>query len=72
MINKATKDACERIDRLIKEIEDRTKHIQEGLDTDHMLRQEQDERYYSFLRHVQHIIGKRCLFLTKLATVTGF
>ena len=62
-INKATKDACERINRLIKEIEDRTKRIQEGLDTDHMLRQEQEEHYYSFLRHVQHIIGKRCLFL---------
>ena len=62
-INKATKDACERINRLIKEIEDRTKRIQEGLDTDHMLRQGQEERYYSFLRHVQHIIGKRCLFL---------
>ena len=61
-INKATKDTCDRIDYLIKEIEDRTKRIQEGLDTDHMLRQEQDERYYSFLRHVQHIIGKRCLF----------
>jgi predicted ATPase len=62
-INKATKDTCDRIDYLIKEIEDRTKRIQEGLDTDHMLRQEQDERYYSFLRHVQNIIGKRCLFL---------
>lgn len=62
-INKATKDACERIDRLMKEIEDRTKRIYEGLDTDHMLRQEQDDRYYSFLRHVQHIIGKRCLIL---------
>lgn len=62
-INKATKDTCDRIDYLIKEIEDRTKRIQEGLDTDHMLRQEQDGRYYSFLRHVQHIIGKRCLFL---------
>ena len=62
-INKATKEACENIDRLIKEIEDRTKRIQEGLDTDHMLRQEQEERYYSFLRHVQHIIGKRCLLL---------
>lgn len=61
-INKATKDACERIDRLMKEIEDRTKCIYEGLDTD-MLRQEQDDRYYSFLRHVQHIIGKRCLIL---------
>lgn len=62
-INKATKDACERIDRLMKEIEERTKRIQEGLDTDHILRQEQDERYYSFLRQVQHIIGKRCLIL---------
>ena len=62
-INKATKDACDRIDYLIKEIEDRTKRIQEGLDTDYMRRQEQEERYYSFLRHVQHIIGKRCLFL---------
>ena len=62
-INKATKDACERIDRLMKEIEERTKRIQEGLDTDHILRQEQDERSYSFLRQVQHIIGKRCLIL---------
>ncbi len=62
-INKATKDACERIDRLMKEIEERTKHIQEGLDTDYILRQEQDDRYYSFLRHVQHILGKRCLIL---------
>lgn len=62
-INKATKDACERIDRLMKEIEERTKRIQEGLDTDYILRQEQDDRYYSFLRHVQHIIGKRCLIL---------
>ena len=33
-INKATKDACERIDRLMKEIEDRTKCIYEGLDTE--------------------------------------
>ena len=62
-INKATKDACERIDRLMKEIEERTKRIQEGLDTDYILRQGQDDRYYSFLRHVQHIIGKRCLIL---------
>ena len=28
-----------------------------------MLRQEHEERYYSFLRHVQHIIGQRCLLL---------
>ena len=62
-INKATKEACDNIERLIKEIKDRTKRIQEGLDTDHMLRQEYEERYYSFLRHVQYIIGKRCLFL---------
>ena len=62
-INKATKDACDRIDYLIKEIEDRTKRIQEGLDTNHLPRQEQEECYYSFLRHVQHIIGKRCSFL---------
>ena len=62
-INKVTKEVCDSIDCLIKEIEERTKRIQEGLDADHMLRQEQEERYYSFLRHVQHIIGKRCLFL---------
>ena len=62
-INKATKDSCERIDRLTKEIEDRTRRIQEALDGDYILRQEQEERYYSFLRHVQHMIGKRCLFL---------
>lgn len=62
-INKATKESCDRIDRLIKEIENRTKRIQEGLDTNNMRRQEQDERYYSFLRNVRHIIGKRCLFL---------
>lgn len=62
-INKATKESCDRIDRLIKEIENRTKRIQEGLDADNMLRREQDERYYSFLRNVRHIIGKRCLFL---------
>ena len=48
-INKATKDACERIDQLMKEIEERTKRVQEGLDTDYILRQEQDDRYYSFL-----------------------
>lgn len=62
-INKSTKDSCERIDRLIKEIEDRTRRIQEALDTDHMHRLEQEEKYYLFLRHVRHIIGKRCLFL---------
>ncbi len=62
-INKATKDSCDNIDRLIGEIEERTKRIQEGLDTDYILRQEQDEQYYAFLRHVQHIIGRRCLFL---------
>lgn len=62
-INKATKESCDRIDRLIKEIENRTKRIQEGLDTDNMRRQEQDELYYSFLRNIRHIIGKRCLFL---------
>lgn len=62
-INKATKDSCDRIDRLIKEIENRTKRIQEGLDTNNMRRHEKDELYYSFLRNVRHIIGKRCLFL---------
>lgn len=62
-INKATKESCDRIDRLIKEIENRTKRIQEGLDTDNMRRQEQDELYYSFLRNIRHIIGERCLFL---------
>lgn len=62
-INKATKETCDSIDRLIREIEDRTKRMQEGLDTDHMRRQEPDERYYSFLRNIRHIIGKRCLFL---------
>ena len=62
-INKATKDACDRINCLIKEIKDRTKRIQEGLDTNYTLRPERQERYYSFLWHVQHIIGKRCLFL---------
>ena len=62
-INKATKDACERIDRLIREIDERAKRLQEVLDTDHILRREQDDRYYSFLRHVQHIIGRKCLFL---------
>ena len=62
-INKVTKETCDTINRLIKEIKDRTKHIQEGLDTDHTLRQKQDERYYSFLRQVKHIIGQRCLFL---------
>lgn len=62
-INKATKDSCDNIDKLIVEIEERTKRIQEGLDTNFILRQEQDEQYYAFLRHVQHIIGRRCLFL---------
>lgn len=62
-INKATKDSCDRIDRLIKEIENRTKRIQEGLDADNMLRREHGERYYSFLRNIRQIMGKRCLFL---------
>ena len=62
-INKATKDSCERIDRLIKEIEDRTRRIQEALDTGHMNRLEQEKKYYLFLHHVRHIIGRRCLFL---------
>lgn len=62
-INKATKDSCDRIDRLIIEIENRTRRIQEGLDTDKMQRQGQDELYYSFLRNVGHMVGKRCLFL---------
>lgn len=62
-INKATKDSCERIDRLKKEIEDRAKRIREALDDEYMIKQEQEEHYYSFLRHIQHIIGKRCLFL---------
>lgn len=62
-INKATKESCDNINRLIKEVEIRTARIQEGLDTDDMFRQKQEEKYYSFLRHVQHIIGQRCLFL---------
>ncbi len=62
-INKATKVSCDNIDRLIGEIEERTKRIQEGLDTDYILRQERVEQYYAFLRHVQHIIGRKCLFL---------
>ncbi|MDD6259573.1 MAG: AAA family ATPase [Clostridiales bacterium] len=62
-INKATKESCDNINRLIKEIEARTARIQEGLDTDRLIRQEQEEKYYSFLRRVKHIIGKKCLFL---------
>lgn len=62
-INKATKDACDNIDRLINGIKERTERIQEGLDTDYYLQKEQNGQYYKFLRHVQHIIGQRCLFL---------
>lgn len=62
-INKATKESCDNINRLIKEIEARTARIQEGLDTDLLIRQDQEEKYYSFLRRVKHIIGKKCLFL---------
>lgn len=62
-INNETKDACENIDRLIKEIEERTERIQEGLYTGYIKNIEQEERYDSFLRRVRDVIGKRCLFL---------
>lgn len=62
-INRATKESCDNISRLIKEIKDRTARVQEALDTDYLSRREQDDRYYTFLRNVQHIVGKRCLFL---------
>ena len=62
-INKATKDACERIERLIKERDDRTTRIVNGLDTQYVREWNDDSSYFMFLRRVQHIIGKRCLFL---------
>ena len=62
-INKATKEACDNIERLIRAIEERTERIQKELGDNYTSTQEQDERYYTFLRHVQHIIGNRCLFL---------
>ena len=62
-INKATKEACDNIERLIRAIEERTERIQKELSENYTSRQEQDERYHTFLSHVQHIIGKRCLFL---------
>lgn len=62
-INNVTKEVCERIDRLIKEIEERTMRIRDDIDSEYMRIQGNDEKYYSFLRKVKRIIGKRCLFL---------
>ncbi len=62
-INKATKESCDEIERLISEISERTKRIKEGLDTDSFRKAEEDEKYYSFLRHIQHLMGPKCLFL---------
>ena len=62
-INKATKDACDNINRLIDKMKERTARIVNGLDIDNLIPKEQNGSYYTFLRHVQHIFGQRCLFL---------
>ena len=62
-INKKTKESCERIDGLVKEIKERTERLHEGLNTCYSKQQEDENKYFPFLRQVQHIIGNRCLFL---------
>lgn len=62
-INKATKDACDRITALIHEIEERTTRIREALDSERMYDMDRENRYFAFLHRVQQIMGRRCLFL---------
>ncbi len=62
-INKATKDSCELIDKLIEEIEEKIGRIQDGLYNDYRLHQERKKDYFSLLQRVRNIIGRRCLFL---------
>ena len=66
-INEKTESSCERIDQLIKEIAERTCHIQKEMCGDYdswiLKQQEKDKKYKSFLTQVKHIIGRKCEFL---------
>ncbi len=62
-INKATKESCDRIQQLIGEIQERTERLKQGLCSESIVRPKKQERYYEFLRQIQHAIGNRCSFL---------
>lgn len=62
-INKATAESCEKIERLRKELDERTKRIHDGMDTRYTNQQEQDNKYFSFLKNIKRIVGNKCLYL---------
>lgn len=62
-INKATKESCDRIDKLIDEINDRFQRFQKEICEKEWFSDESKDKYYCFLQEVQHVIGNRCLFL---------
>lgn len=62
-INKATKESCEEISRYIKALTERTKRLVDAMDMEYSVQVHEDEKYFQFLREVQKVVGRKCLFL---------
>ncbi len=62
-INKDTEDSCKCIKYLFEEIKKRVHQVTDGFDTEYILDWPYDQSPFWLLREVQHVIGKRFLFL---------
>lgn len=62
-INKKTKEACDQITELSTQLVNRANTISEALESDEIKLRTQEEKYFYFLKEVQHCIGRRSLFL---------
>lgn len=61
-INKATKDSCETITALLKELDECSTRLK-GTLTGEALGQYGDDTFYRFVHEVQKCVGSKCLFL---------
>lgn len=62
-INKKTKETCDQITELSTQMTRRANSISEALESDEIKLRTQEEKYFYFLKEVQHCIGRRSLFL---------
>ena len=61
-INKATKESCDKITDLLKEIDERTKKLKEALSGEQIMH-ESNGTFFKFIREVQRCVGSKHSFL---------
>ena len=61
-INKATKDSCEKITKLVKQLDECANRLKGALNSDSPASNETDT-FYKFVREIRKCIGARCSFL---------